>query len=750
MTEELNLVRDLALILISAGVFTIISKALKQPLILGYIIAGFLVGPHLGLFPTVTSVESVHQWSEIGIIFLLFGLGLEFSFKKLLKVGSAALTTAGTICAGMFIVGIATGSALGWSMMESIFLGGMISMSSSTIVIKIYDELGLKRRPYAGLVFGTLVVEDLIAVLLMVVLSTLAASKHFEGASMLKALARLAFFIILWFLVGIYVIPSLLKRAKKYLSDEILLLVSIGLCFGMVVVASAVGFSSALGAFVMGSILAETIEGERIEHLTHGIKDLFGAVFFVSVGMMLDPAVIGAHWLPILILTVAVMVGLVFFSTTGVIISGKGLDTAVHTGFSLSQIGEFSFIIAGLGVSLGVMRDFIYPIIISVSVITTFVSPYVLKAADPAIALLRRKLPAALLSRIDPPQTGQAPSLHEAPSEWKTLLTSYTLRLVMYGVVIVAVILAGRHFLPLLMDRIAPSWGETPRSLVMLAVTLAALLPFLYGMAIGGAKIRSVAGRLLKANRVNAWPVLALLLLRIFIAVGIIVLVVLEYFHLAGWTLLLIVLAAALLLLLARVSLHRFTGLEERFFSNLNEREDMERKRNPVRTSVNAAMSGYDVHLETVVVPQNFSYIGRTLREMPFRKTSGVNIVKIQRGDHGIIVPSGDEIIYPFDRLVAVGSTAQIEAFTSIMQSSCDDFSQEAPADFAVEAVALSEGSPLVGRRLADTEMRSAGCMVISILRDGHLNTNPRPDFVFETGDTVYLAGLRSAFSKFI
>ena len=293
MSEELNLVKDLALILIAAGVFTVISKALKQPLILGYIIAGFIVSPHLGLFPSVTSTESVKQWSEIGIIFLLFALGLEFSFKKLLKVGSSALITSGTKCIGMFIVGIVAGNAIGWTMMESIFLGGLLSMSSTTIIIKAYDEMGLKGKPYANLIFGSLVVEDLIAVLLMVLLSTLAVSNKFAGGEMVMSLARLAFFLILWFLVGIYVIPILLKKARKYLNDEILLIISIGLCFGMVALAEVTGFSSALGAFVMGSILAETVEGERIEHLLTSIKDLFGAIFFVSVGMMLDPAVIG-------------------------------------------------------------------------------------------------------------------------------------------------------------------------------------------------------------------------------------------------------------------------------------------------------------------------------------------------------------------------------------------------------------------------------------------------------------------------
>ncbi len=333
MSEELNLVKDLAVILIAAGFFTIVFKALKQPLILGYIMAGFFVGPHLGLF-SLTSHEAVNQWSEIGIIFLLFALGLEFSFKKLVKVGSAAITMAMVKSVGMFILGVIVAQFMGWTTMEGIFLGGLLSMSSTTIIIKAYDEMGLKKKPYASVIFGSLVVEDLIAVLLMVLLSTMAATGRFEGGAMIKSLVRLVFFLVLWFLVGIYVIPSALKRAKKLLNDETLLVVAVGLCFGMVSIADSVGFSSALGAFVMGSILSETLEGERIEHLLGGIKDLFGAIFFVSVGMMVDPAVIGANWGAVLVLTLVVVIGHLFFSFGGAILAGKGLETATNAGFS--------------------------------------------------------------------------------------------------------------------------------------------------------------------------------------------------------------------------------------------------------------------------------------------------------------------------------------------------------------------------------------------------------------------------------
>ena len=400
MEEELNLVRDLAVILISAGVFTIISKALKQPLVLGYILAGFLIGPNVDFFFGISSNEAVHQWSEIGIIFMMFGLGLEFSFKKLLKVGSGALITAGSKAVGVFVLGFVVGQAMGWTSMECVFLGGLLSMSSTAVVIKSYEDMGLKNKPYAGMVFGTLVVEDLIAILLMVLLSTMAVSNKFAGGEMLFNLGKLAFFLILWFLVGIYVIPTLLSKARKWLNDEILLIVSIGLCLGMVTFASAVGFSSALGAFVMGSILAETTESEHIEKLVGPIKNLFGAIFFISVGMMVSPSVIAANWFIILILALLVIVTHILFSAFGVVITGGGLENGVHTGFSLAQLGEFGFIIAGVGVSLGVMREFIYPVIIAVSVITTFTTPYMIKLAAPSYNFLLRKLPQSWLKRL--------------------------------------------------------------------------------------------------------------------------------------------------------------------------------------------------------------------------------------------------------------------------------------------------------------------------------------------------------------
>ena len=748
--EEANLVKDLALILISAGVFTIISKALKQPLILGYIVAGFLVGPHMGLFPTVTSTAEVKEWSDIGIIFLLFALGLEFSFKKLIKVGSSALITAMTQCLGMFILGFLVGEAIGWSNMESIFLGGMLSMSSTTIIIKAYDDLGYKDRPFAPLVFGALVFEDLIAVVLMVLLSTMAVSNKFAGGEMLMGLAKLVFFLILWFLVGIYMIPTILKKAHKYLNDEILLLVSLGLCFAMVSLASLAGFSEALGAFVMGSILAETLESEHIMHLTKGIKDLFGAIFFVSVGMMVDPHVIAEHWGTILVLTITVMAGILFFSTSGAVLAGQGLDNAVHAGFSLAQLGEFSFIIAGLGVSLGVMRDFIYPVIITVSVITTFTTPYMIKAGTPAYQYLIRKLPEQFVARINSFSSLERNNTAAAQNEWKRLIKEVSLRVLLYGVILIAIDLGSHLFL----DKVIISRldGFTPfvRNLISVVITLVVMSPFLVGIAISGDEINRSSIKLIKARQANVWPVISLALLRILIAMGFVLSVIATHFNLAFWTFLLILISGVAFFFIGRRSISKFTIVEDRFMANLNEKEQQQRRMAPVTSSVSDKMSRYNVKTDMITISADSLYAGKMLKDLPFRHKSGVNIVKIIRGSRSIMIPKGDEVVFPFDKLLAVGTKEQLAEFRKDMADNVyvpaeADADTLAPRQFELESITLKEDSWLTGKTLRETDMRSYGCMVISVVSDGQVTTNPKPDYRFKEGDVVWLAGEKSA-----
>ncbi len=740
MSDELNLVRDLAVILISAGIFTIISKALKQPLILGYIIAGFLIGPHIRFFFNISSAEAVHQWSEIGLIFMMFGLGLEFSFKKLLKVGSGALVTAGTKFIGVFVIGFIVGQALSWTVMESIFLAGLMSMSSTAVVLKSYDDMGLKNKPYAGLVFGTLVVEDLIAILLMVLLSTMAVSNQFAGGELVGALTKLVFFIILVFVVGIYLIPTLLKKARRYLNDEILLLVSIGLCFAMVSIASAAGFSSALGAFVMGSILAETMESEHIEHLVSPIKDLFGAIFFVSVGMMIAPEIILHNWFVILILAVLVILTHIVFSAIGILLTGNGLENSVHTGFSLAQLGEFGFIIASVGVSLGVMRDFIYPVIVAVSVITTFTTPYMIRLAGPAYSFLLKKMPDGMLNRLNQMERTSKSSAAER-SDWHKLLSAYFLRILLYSVILVALMIASRTLLEPFVGRLLPNLSKFVQNLITVGITLTAMAPLLYGLAVNKGSADVYAKRLMKAKPSNSWPIMGLLLGRFFLAIAFVLVVISTHFDLAGWTALLLIVGGVVFFLVSRRRVReRSASLESTFFDNLNAKEVQARKNAPVTASIKAKMAGYDVHLDKLEVSADSSYIGLMLKEIPIRDESGANIVKITRGSHVILIPDGEQKVYPGDELLTVGTEEQLAALREMFKASIDA-QPEDQSDFDVETVEVKDDSYLNGVSLKSLDIRKSNCMVISVLRGDNMIINPRAEFVFAPGDVVWIAG---------
>ena len=741
MSDELNLVRDLAVILISAGVFTIISKALKQPLILGYIIAGFLIGPHIDFFFNISSAESVHQWSEIGLIFMMFGLGLEFSFKKLLKVGSGALVTAGTKFIGVFVIGFVVGQAMSWTVMESVFLAGLMSMSSTAVVLKSYEDMGLKEKPNAGLVFGTLVVEDLIAILLMVLLSTLAVTNQFAGGELAGALAKLLFFIVLVFVVGIYLIPTMFRKARKYLNDEILLLVSIGLCFAMVTIASAAGFSSALGAFVMGSILAETIESEHIEKLVRPIKDLFGAIFFVSVGMMISPEVILQNWLIILLLAVLVIITHIFFSAAGILLTGNGLSNAVHTGFSLAQLGEFGFIIASVGVSLGVMRGFIYPVIVAVSVITTFTTPYMIKLAGPALALLQRKMPEKVLTRINQMERKTDSSAAER-SDWHKLISAYLIRILLYSVILVAIMIASRAWLDPALDKLLPDLSEFVRNLISVGITLAVMSPLLYGLAVNKGSSDIYAKKLIKAKALNSWPILGLLLGRFFIALGFVLVVISTHFDLAGWTAVLLVLGGVVFFLISRSRVReRSTSMESMFFDNLNAKETLARKRTPVTSSIKSKMAGYDVHLESIKISEDSSFVGRKLMDIPIREESGANIIKITRGSHNILVPDGKEAVYPGDTLLAVGTGKQLSDLRKMISDSIEKEEKGEDPKFDIVTIDVKEDSYLCGRSLSSLGLRKFNCMVISVMRNEEMITNPQADLVFQVGDKVWIAG---------
>lgn len=575
MAEELHLISDLALILISAGIITIIFKLLKQPLVLGYIVAGFIVGPHFNLFPTVLETSSIEAWSEIGIVFLLFALGLEFSFKKLFSMGSTAFISAGAEILIMCVVGFFSGYLLGWSPMESIFLGGMLAMSSTTIIIKAFDDLGLKRQKFADLTMVILIIQDIVAVVMMVLLSTAAVSRKFSGVEMLTCILKLVFFIILWFVVGISVIPTFFRKAKKYINDETLLIISIGLCFGMVVFAEYVGFSSALGAFVMGSILCETVEGKHIESLIKGIKDLFGAIFFVSVGMMVDPQILASYWGTILILTLITLIVKAFVSSAGVLIAGESLQTSLQTGFSLAQIGEFAFIIASLGVSLGVLNKFIYPVIVAVSVVTTFTTPYCIRLANPVYKLLNKRMSPQMHARLDNYKLVNANAI--GSDEWKTIIRTTLVRTIVFSVVSVAIIFLSFHyFYPFMFDKLAEPLSIPVCNIINAFVTLTLLAPFLYGIMTNKHSIQELYSRLWRRNRLNRIAIVAWTLLRIFIACVFVVLVLSKSFKFTKFAIVILAVFIAFFILFSKHMLKRYSFFEDNFFSNLSANENQE------------------------------------------------------------------------------------------------------------------------------------------------------------------------------
>ncbi len=470
-----TLILDLTLITIYAAIVTLLFKKLKQPTVLGYILAGILAGPYFDLLPTVTDRENLSLWADIGVIFLLFGLGLEFSFKKMINVGKAAMITANANILFMLFLGYNTGLLLGWTTMDSFFLGSMISMSSTTIIIKAFDDLNIKKQRFTDLVFGVLVVEDLVGILLLVLLPTIALGSTIDGEALLFSTGKLVLFLVLCFVAGIYLVPTMLKKIDSFLNDEQLLLVMIAMCFGMVALANYSGFSSALGAFIMGSILTETPLIERIEKTIKPLKDFFGAVFFVSVGMMVNPAMFWEYAFPICVITFIVMVGKVAFSCFGFIVSGQPLKISVLGAFSLAQVGEFAFIIASLGMSLGVLHKQVYPIIVAVSVITTFFTPMMIKFAEPMFNVIKRYLPEKWQAFLAQHVVGQKETKSEERL-WNILLKNYLLRLILFIMINYAVIGFANYFVRPWVHQYLPNM--TARAVVTV-ITLLLMSPFL-------------------------------------------------------------------------------------------------------------------------------------------------------------------------------------------------------------------------------------------------------------------------------
>jgi CPA2 family monovalent cation:H+ antiporter-2 len=386
--------------MITAAVVSLLFKFLKQPVVLGYIVAGVLVGPHL-FGQTLVNADNVKAWGDIGVLFVLFCIGLEFRLKNLISSGKVAAIGSLTIILGMMVLGYLVGWDADFDMVNSLFLAGMLCMSSTTIVMKAIDEAGMKKERFVKGATSILIVEDVVAVVLMVLLSSIAIRHQFEGAELAGKVVDLAITLVGWFVFGILIIPTLIRKIKKHLNDETLIILALGLCLGMVLTAEEAGFSSALGAFVMGSILAETVESHRIEKLMTPLKNVFAAIFFISVGMLINPSSLVEYWYSILWVSLVVIIGMILFGTLGCWWGGQTMRDSMLTSFSFVQIGEFSFIIASLGTSLGVLDSRIYPIIVASSVVTTFLTPYIMKAALPCYNYLYNHASESFRTKID-------------------------------------------------------------------------------------------------------------------------------------------------------------------------------------------------------------------------------------------------------------------------------------------------------------------------------------------------------------
>ncbi|PRY14371.1 CPA2 family monovalent cation:H+ antiporter-2 [Pontibacter ummariensis] len=721
-----HLVTDLGILLTAAGITTLIFKRLKQPLVLGYIIAGLLVGPHFAFFPTIHEIENIRIWAEIGVIFLLFSLGLEFSFKKLVKVGGASSVMALVEIVTMLLLGYTAGQLLGWSTMDSVFLGGILCISSTTIIVRAFNELGVKPQRFASLVFGVLIVEDLVAILLLVLLSTLAVSQQFAGTEMLAAVLKLGFFLAVWFLAGIFLIPTFLKRAGRLMNDETLLVVAIALCLLMVMLASQAGFSPALGAFIMGSILAETTKAEKIEHLITPVKDLFGAIFFVSVGILIDPGMMVTYAGPIALLSAITVLGKVVSITGGGLLAGQGLKTSVQAGMSVTQIGEFSFIIATLGLTLYVTSEFLYPIAVAVSAITTFTTPYMIRLSEPLYKMLEAVLPDQWKERLNRYSTG-AHTINTT-SDWKLVLRSYTTNMVVYAVVIIAIVmLADRYLNPFIIENgIEGFWadvGTTGATLVMIA-------PFLWALALHHPQ--KEAHSRIWANSKYRSVVLVLEFARAGVAVLVVGFLLNQFFSTLAAIIGGVVIIALLALFSERIQ-NFYRRIEDSFLSNLNDRQ----------ISDDHNIAPWGAHLTSFLITPSSAIIGGTLEELQIRERFGVNIAVIERGERTIMPPTRYERIYPYDKIYVFGTDEHIEPFRQyVVDEGAVGAVAAGKEDVRLQKLVISSSSVLSNKTIKESGIREmTNGLVVGIERAGTKIMNPDSNLTFAEGDILWIVG---------
>lgn len=747
MSELPSLIKDLALILIVAGIVTLIFKRLKQPLVLGYIVAGFIVSPHMPLTMSVIDKADIQTWADIGVMFLLFALGLDFSFKKILKMGIAPIIAAVSTVFFMAMIGMAVGHAFGWGQMDCIFLGGMLAMSSTTIIYKAFDDMGLMQQSFAKLVMSVLILEDILAIVMMVMLSAIAQGSNPDGAQMIGSLLKIGFFLVLWFVVGLYIVPTFLRLTRKLMTDETLVIVALGLCCAMAWISTAVGFSSAFGAFVMGSILAETVEIERIERVVGPVKNLFGAIFFVSVGMLVDPAILVSYAWPILALVLAILFGQAIFGTLSYMLSGQPMKSAMRCGFSMAQVGEFAFIIASLGLSLHVISDFIYPVIVAVSVVTTFLTPYMIRAASPAYTAIEHVLPKRWVRRLNHLGTGHQTTAAEE-GLWRKLLKKMSINTLIYTILCVAVTAVMLTFVLQFFRHLLPHWWANGATGLL---TLVCIAPFMRALVMKNNHSEE-AKALWTESRLNRLPLIFTVLVRVTIAAAILFYICNYLARFANAVVITLAVVIIVLMALSRRLKKRSVRIERRFIENLNSRDiaaQVTGKRKPLFEN---KLIDRDIHISDVDIPEDSEWAGQTLKELRISTRYGVHISSILRGHQRINIPGGSTIIFPGDRLQAIGNDEQLQTFA---QAAKADIVPEDPniekREMKLQKIRLSEGCSFIGSTLKDSGIREKyNCMLVGVEEGQENLTTINPNRRFSKGNIIWVVGEKDSVMKLV
>lgn len=753
----MSLIQDLALILVVAGIVTLLFRKLRQPLVLGYIVAGFLVSPHMPYIMSVVERRNIQTWADIGVMFLLFSLGLDFSFKKIMKMGASPMISACSIIFCMTVLGICVAHAFGWSRMDCIFLGGMLAMSSTTIIFKAFDDMSLRQHHFASVVISVLILEDILAIVMMVMLAAIAGGSNPDGGEMAQSILRIVFFLVLWFVVGIFAIPLFLRHIRKLMSNETLLIVSLGLCCLMAVISAKAGFSSAFGAFVMGSILAETVEADKIERIVEPVKNLFGAIFFVSVGMLVDPSILISYYIPILSIVLTIIIGQSVFGSFSFLLGGESLRNAIRCGFSMAQIGEFAFIIASLGLSLGVISDFLYPVVVAVSVITTFLTPYMMKASVPCYGYLERHLPKRLQRSITL-MSGRDPQHSDSDKgNWHKLLRAMVINTMIYSILSIAVIaISITMLLPFLRSVIPSSTNSSMPStwianLLCGIVTIIAISPFL--RAIVMKKNHSEEFQALwSENRINRFPLVFTIICRTIIAMAFVFYVCNYLTHFTNAILITVAVIAIVLMVMSRKLKRHSIRLERLFVMNLRSRDIAAQARGKRRPLYEGRLLDRDIHIAEIEIPEDSHWAGKRLSQLRLRNRFGVHVSSILRGIRRINTPSGDCIIFPGDKIQAIGSDSQLAKFSTAADKEIYQEDTEIERkEMQLRQLLVTSESMFIGKTLSESKIRDEyHCMVVGLDTGKKNLTMISPTYRFEDGDIIWIVGEADALKRIL